>query len=145
MTVSQAVVTLGQDHCGSRRCCSDIVPRLQTDRRGNGSVNSLSVRLFQMYWRPRVRLQRACLPLSLRLCLALVQSNYNLLLVVSTSAQMCPLSSHSLHFSHLKFWAALFSGASRTPACPRISTHCANSQLSWVLVCHKDTCQAGFI
>lgn len=66
------------------------MPRSQTDRHDNGSANGLSVRLFQQSCSPTVERHRACLPRPLKLRLALVQSNYHLLLVVCNGTLLCP-------------------------------------------------------
>lgn len=129
MTINQLAVKQEQDHCRSQRCYSDIVPCPQTDRQGNGYANGLSVRLFQLSCSPSVELYRARLPLPLKLCLALVQSNYHLL--VEGSLQQYPAApAPHLRSSATLFWTLRdLSHFSR----PRISAHYAKHQTSWVI------------
>lgn len=110
-----------------------MTPRSQTDRRDNGSVNGLSVRLFQQSCSPKVELHHACLPLPLKSRLALVQSNYHLLLVVCSGTPLCPplLTLFTLFspavFSYIV--PATFRGLSHFFR-PQIGAHYANSQTS---------------
>ncbi len=106
---------------------------------------------------PIVELPHACLPLLLKLCLALVQSNYHLLLVVCSCTLRRPLALITLH-SHLTCGLQLpCSGHFLRPFalfCTWFSAHYANQHSLLAQHCgnkceplvfhYKDACQAGF-
>ena len=138
MTINQPALTLLRDRCRSQRRWRDtkrFVRRLTGH--DHGSANGLSVRLFQQLRSPRAELHHACLPLPLQLCLALVQSNYYLLLVVcnGTVLRSPPPPAITLHLIQPAVFTYIvpqaLRGASRF-SFARTSAHYANSQTSWV-------------
>ncbi len=115
--------------------------------------------LFQLSCSSKVEPRHACLPPPLKLCLALVKSNYHLLLVsgggtllAPSLLSLCTFLSPSV-FSYIVL--ATLRGLSHF-SCPRIGAHYANSETSGVIAQHggnkreplvfhyTDTCQAGF-